>query len=191
MSKNSKTDRRVIRTVTSLQEGLKALMVQKPYAKIKVSEIVEVANVARPTFYMHFETKDALLYSLFDHIFAGFKSKLAAELGAGQFDLRDIAVNFFKYWEEHAETMRILLDAEIDLIVLDQFRQCVASSTLKMRETGNLELTPFAHYIDDCLAGSLYMVLKRWIEEGQTMPPEEMGQYFGEIALLSRGAVIA
>ena len=46
MSKNIKTDRRVRRTITNLQKALKQLMAQKPYAKIKVSEIVVLADVA-------------------------------------------------------------------------------------------------------------------------------------------------
>ena len=123
MSENIKIDRRILRTKNSLQEALKQLMEQKPYAKIKVSEIVEVANIARPTFYMHYETKDDLLFSLFDDVFDGFKVKIDSEFSEGHLNPIDLAVELFRYWDGHSATVKILLDAEIDLIILDQIRQ--------------------------------------------------------------------
>lgn len=185
MSKNTKTDRRVRRTITNLQKALKQLMAQKPYAKIKVSEIVVLADVARPTFYMHFETKDALLYSLFDDVFDTFKLKLAEDIDVENFNLKNIAVNTFKYWELNAETLEILLDAQIDLIVLEQFRQCIADTSHKIRTAKQIESTPAADYIDDYLAGGLYMLLKRWVQSGRKMSPEEMSLVFDEVVGLS------
>ena len=179
MSKNVKIDRRILRTKSSLQEALKALMKQKPYAKIKVSEIVEVANIARPTFYMHYETKDDLLFSLFNDVFDGFKDKLASEFADKSLNPTDLAIELFRYWDANSHTFKILLDAEIDLIVLDQIQQCSAAS-LQTIFTTQLEVpNPLIPYFNDAFAGSFFMVLKRWIGEGKKISAEELGAFFG------------
>lgn len=56
-------DRRVRRTRSLLHEALFALICEKDYDQISVSEILQQANIGRSTFYMHFSDKDELLAS--------------------------------------------------------------------------------------------------------------------------------
>ncbi|MFK7802885.1 MAG: TetR/AcrR family transcriptional regulator [Anaerolineae bacterium] len=190
MSDKRKTDRRVLRTRSSLQSALKQLMQEKQYSKIKVSEIVEVANVARPTFYMHFQTKDDLLISLFNDVFDEFKVILNAELGQGNYDLANITGKLFEYWDGHSKTFKIFLEAGIDLIVLNQFQQCISGSITKLRSEAKIDYGQFTPYVDDCIASCLYMVLKRWIQDDKRIDPKELGQFFGQMASLTNGATI-
>jgi AcrR family transcriptional regulator len=59
-------DRRVQRTRRQLREALLALLGERRYEAISIQGIVDRANVGRSTFYAHFASKDALLYSEFD-----------------------------------------------------------------------------------------------------------------------------
>ena len=72
MSKKKKVDLRIQRSRSSMQAALATLMEEKPYKNIKVSEITDQALVARPTFYLHFKTKDELLLSVIDEFFTQF-----------------------------------------------------------------------------------------------------------------------
>jgi AcrR family transcriptional regulator len=49
------------KTDEKLIDAFKQLMLKKPVDKIRVSEIIEFADVSRPTFYRHFKDKDDLI----------------------------------------------------------------------------------------------------------------------------------
>ena len=57
----AKVDRRVERTLKELLRAFVGLVTERNYRSIKVSDIVERANVGRSTFYDHFRTKDEIL----------------------------------------------------------------------------------------------------------------------------------
>jgi AcrR family transcriptional regulator len=58
------TDPRAQRTRALLKTTLSQLLAQKAYRNISIQHILEAAPVSRSTFYAHFESKEALLYSL-------------------------------------------------------------------------------------------------------------------------------
>ncbi len=55
-----KGDRRTRRSQKLLFDALMELILEKDYESITVSEISARADVARATFYLHFDDKDAL-----------------------------------------------------------------------------------------------------------------------------------
>ena len=68
MSKN-KPDRRIEKTKSSLALGLFKLMQQKAWNSISIQELCDEANVARASFYGHFDSKLALLDFLIAEVF--------------------------------------------------------------------------------------------------------------------------
>jgi AcrR family transcriptional regulator len=56
------TDRRYLRTERLLVEAMLALIAQQPFSSITVERIVEEADIAKKTFYAHYEDKHALLW---------------------------------------------------------------------------------------------------------------------------------
>src|SRR6185436_15529305 len=62
-------DRRIRRSQLLLQNALLALLKEKRYEDISVQDIIERADVARSTFYVHYVDKDDLLTGR-DGIFA-------------------------------------------------------------------------------------------------------------------------
>lgn len=63
---DEKTDRRSIRSRTALWQALLALLQQHDWAEISVMMICAQADVARSTFYAHFQTKQDVLDAAFD-----------------------------------------------------------------------------------------------------------------------------
>ena len=62
-------DRRQKRTLNYIYKAFESLLKKKKYDQITIQDIVDEADVARSTFYMHFETKDDLLNKVCDEIF--------------------------------------------------------------------------------------------------------------------------
>jgi len=71
-----KTDSRVRRTELLLHRSLASLIHEKSYDAIVVKEILERANVARSTFYAHFDGKEELLLSSIRHMLAAARDRL-------------------------------------------------------------------------------------------------------------------
>lgn len=187
MTTNLDGDRRVRRTRRQLQAALKTLLATKPYEKIKVSELVQEADIARTTFYKHYETKDDLLFSLYDDVFRVFQAEVLAEFEAGRANDCLLVTRFFQLWAVHAETFTLLIDAGLDLLLLNHTKQFLAQTRAHVSEVEGGESiaaqdSNFAPYVIDSMAGSLFMVLKRWVQEEMAIPVEELGQFFGDYA---------
>jgi AcrR family transcriptional regulator len=62
-------DPRVRRSRQRLQEALMQLLEEQAYADISITDITRRADLARVTFYQHFESKEALLLSVVEDFF--------------------------------------------------------------------------------------------------------------------------
>ncbi len=65
MTDKHKTDRRIERTRAALRDALLVLVRREEWAEINVRAICHEANVARSSFYLHFDNKADLLDSVF------------------------------------------------------------------------------------------------------------------------------
>lgn len=61
MAQTSGDDKRVQRTQRALFEAFTDLVLTRPYADIKIADIIEAAGVGRSTFYEHYESKEDVL----------------------------------------------------------------------------------------------------------------------------------
>ena len=72
-------DRSSIRSKTMIKEAMLELMVEKPFDKITITDIVKKADINRGTFYAHYDNTAEVLKSIsasvMDEIAAAFKAK--------------------------------------------------------------------------------------------------------------------
>jgi len=187
MLENKSTDRRSLRTRRWLQAALLDLMREKPYHKITISEIAERAEVARPTFYAHFETKDDLLLSHIDDVVESIDAKIdrnvVRKLDRPYRPDPAIPTSFFEEWREHADTIRLIRSAGVDHLIMKRFQR-----NFKERYASGIALAiarpmnpVLAEYVTDFLAGAVYMVFMRWVKDGMKQPPEVMGRLVQEL----------
>lgn len=179
------TDLRAKRTRRWLQNALQKLMKTKPYRKITIGEIVHKAEVARPTFYLHYASKDELLMSVFDDFFIDFKEAIERELKRGSFDYFLLGKILFSCTGNNAEGLRILFDAGVDSLVEQRFKAIVRETGQSIRTVEPLpsEADILIPYLDDFASGGFFALLKRWIQEGQSIPHETMGLVVANVAI--------
>jgi AcrR family transcriptional regulator len=183
MLEKKSTDRRSLRTRRWLQKALLDLMREKPYHKITISEIAKRAEVARPTFYAHFETKEDLLLSHIDDVVESIDGKIEEELERPHRPDATLPTSFFEQWLEHADTIRLILSAGVDHFIMKRFQRHVKEQYARGIE---MAIAPpvnpvLAGYVIDYLAGAMHMVFTRWVKEGMQQPPEVMGRLVQEL----------
>lgn len=76
------TDRRRVRTRSALLRAGAALFATRPVDAVSIDDIVAAADVAKGSFYNHFEDKEALARAIAEEVRGGVET-LAAEVNAG------------------------------------------------------------------------------------------------------------
>jgi AcrR family transcriptional regulator len=182
-----KKDRRVRRTRQLLQSALLALLQEKRYEDISVQDIIERADVARSTFYVHYVDKDDLL--------VGGQGIFASNLGqhseaAPHIELKSSSVFPTYLWFVHIKAQSHILkiiekDSAMDLAMKTLqgiIRQSVQEKAWQHIQKDTNTVVPVS-LIVDYLAGSLMVLLRWWWKEGMPYPPERMDEIFQQMVM--------
>jgi AcrR family transcriptional regulator len=192
MSIKPSMDLRAQRSRRLLQEALVQLMKEKPFGEIQIREIADRAQVARPTFYLHYHSKEELLLSQVDRVFAEFYSETSAAVAGGNYDRKKYANLFFQYWERYAETLRLVIRADLH----DEFRE-------RLRKYFSLVITQLTaqngrskrdqqttEFVIDFISAGGYQLLTQWIARDMPYSAEQMGSLFYQLAAAGQTARI-
>lgn len=188
-----KPDRRVQRTRQLLKDALMELILEKGYDAITIQDITDRANLARATFYLHYQDKEDLLVKSLEAVFEDLLSQMPPP---GQWPLSDsgpIAVAF-NHTAENADLYRIILSRQGRTTIPRRIRSYMAGYAEQfiedyLAETGTLPLVPvdvLANYI----AGSLLALAAWWLESGMPYTPEEMVQMYHRLVVLGVSRVM-
>ncbi|MCI0399670.1 MAG: TetR/AcrR family transcriptional regulator [Chloroflexi bacterium] len=172
------TDRRVIRTHTQLRQALYALILEKPYERISVQDILDRANIGRSTFYTHFLDKDDLLLSNVPENLVSFD--------ADDGSLLPSLIPIFEHIRENYRLFRALMSSEGIGLVHKISEQKILQNWLShmegLRAKGVLITLPpvvAAHY----LMGAFMALISWWLDEAMPYSPEEMDAMFRQLTL--------
>jgi AcrR family transcriptional regulator len=119
MSQNEKMpNKQVARTKGWIFDALMALMDEKPYGKITVSDITEKAGIARQTFYRNYEGKDDVVFEYARN--SMHTDLLKIETGGDSKNRHDIVLAFnYMYMLKHrAALKKIISNADIETRIL-------------------------------------------------------------------------
>ncbi len=173
------TDRRVLRTRTTLRDALIQLILERGWEETSVQDVCDRANVGRSTFYTHFADKEDLLLSGFEDL-----QKLLRGLRrpAGE---SHATLGFMRGLLEHAHDnkrlFRALVGTRSTLVVHAHFRQLVIDLTKEELSGGALTgpaLDLTVHY----LAGAALEVFSWWIDARRPLPLDEIESRFQQLA---------
>src|SRR5438093_6558845 len=176
-------DLRVRRTRKWLQDALIGLMQEKSFQDIQIAELTARAQVSRPTFYLHFRSKEELLLSHVDVIFDEFHTEVSREIARGNIDRKRFSIMLFQYWERYAETLRMVIQAENPDILLERLKEYVGVMTKEVAAKARKPaIDPrLQELIVGYVAGGAYMLLTQWISNKMPFSAEQMGQLFYDL----------
>ncbi len=179
MTNKMKEDRRIRRSRKLLQSALVTLLRRKNLAKIQIKEIVEEADVARSTFYQHFETKEQLLFSLVDDLFAQIHIIVFQERDSGEeLDHLHLLTASFEQWRLHSEELEWVLQVENKDLLITALRGHIEALKQEADKhmVPNLAFRAYEEYTISFVSGGLYMLIKDWINNDMRESSETMGK---------------
>ena len=165
-----------------LQEALIELLKEKSYPKITVTDIVKKAELSRPTFYAHFETKDDLLMSyvddLLDDIYRIISEKTDMMKGSPTPRMLPIDGSLFAAWLERKEIFEQIRSADIDYLIFKKIRDHHYQIFSDIPAQGPMStINPTLQgYCINYMAGSVAMFILHWIDQGMPYQPKDLAE---------------
>ena len=183
-SETRDVDKRVERSRTALVSTLLDLMAEKPYSKISVANICESSGVARPTFYLHFRSKDDLLRFYIEQLFTEFAKQIDPLLSASPHVDPKIAVLMFQQWKDHGAVAKLLVEEGVEAILLNEFKRYVGDIIDRYIEVHNVRIDSAGRlrYVIDYLAGASFSVIVRWVREDFKEDPVMLAELYSELS---------
>ena len=170
-------DRRVRRTHRLLSEALLALMAGKSFDEITVQDITQQADLNRATFYLHYASKEELLIATLEEQFDSLVQQIEAETGGQR--LWESAVPdrlLFHHVGANARLYGIILGQNSLSGVIHRILQYTADYVEKsLRSVYNDGDLPIPiPIIASHVAGSLFALVRWWLNNNMPYSPEEM-----------------
>jgi len=174
MSDKHKPDRRIERTQTALWEALFALLHEETWGEVNVSKICQRANVARSSFYLHFQNKQELL----DHGFTiGMRDARAVIFGSPP----DPNHYTTLYWlADHIYAGRKFLNFKLaeDTYIFTRFQKLVRTLFVEeLRLRGEIINEHELSFV----MGGVFSILLEWVVAGYPDSPESMAARINEL----------
>ncbi|HKY53630.1 MAG TPA: TetR/AcrR family transcriptional regulator [Anaerolineales bacterium] len=182
-----KEDRRTRRTRQLLRDALLGLLKEKRYDDISVQDIIERADVARSTFYIHYLDKDDLL--------VGKGGVFASNLGHHvewrvHEEKNSESIFPTRAWFQHIQAQDPILkiiakDSAMDLAMKTLhgiLRNDIQAKVQGYLQNNKDDSIPSSMVID-YLASSLMTLIKWWVKHDMPYSPQQMDEMFQSLVM--------
>ncbi len=158
------------KTKWKIAEALKSLLRKKSLSKITVQEIIDCADVARPTFYRHFRDK----YDLVNWYFQKLCDRSFFLMGKS-LTLREALTQKFAFLKSEQDFFTQAFRSEAQNSLVEYDYQCIhAFYTDYIRRALNGEMDRKLSFVLEMYCrGSIDMTAK-WARDGMKQDPEEI-----------------
>ena len=152
-----------------IEDALFALMEEKEYRQISVSEITERAGVARRTFYRLYQSKEDVIDAYFDRLCMEYQIGCSPIRG---YDIGQIAMEYFSFWYQYKDFLLLLHRSGLDSMLFLGINR--ASEQVIRSRIGEhpMQQIPELIYFITYSTGGFMNLLFDWIKSGMEMRPE-------------------
>jgi len=192
MSKQ-KIDRRIARTKRLIREALAALIEEKGFESITVSDITSKADINRGTFYLHYQDKFDLLEKCESEIFQEIED-IAKDIKVD--DLRKFSrnqkplaysVKLLEYIKDNAAFMKAVLgpngNVTFQIKLKEYIKANIGKVFLKEAEANEDRMKVPREYLLSYIVSAHLGVIQQWLQNELKESPQEIAQYIGIITV--------
>ena len=178
-------DRRQRKTREAIFSAFVELLAKKDFNDITVGEIIKKADIARATFYSHFETKEyllkELLEELFCHIFDSKNNKNNGHKHIFECEAPDsVFLHLFQHFKKNDNNILELLSSQNNDLFLSYFKSNLKNMIISQSElfkARKSEKLPEDFWLSH-ITSTFVETLRWWIDNGMKEPPEVITEYF-------------
>jgi AcrR family transcriptional regulator len=169
MKETNKEDLRIRKTHDAINKAFTEMLLRMSYDKIKVSELVKLANINRKTFYLHYDSLDDLMEELQQKMADEFVLRIAPF--RGQEDIAKLTREFFLFsLEGDGLRQHILCDDSCLSIYTKISRKVMRQS----KEYTKVDADKYRQNIINAFLNATNEMFKQWVADGKKIPLEEI-----------------
>lgn len=172
-------DARILRTRSQLGTALLNLILEKPIKTVTVQDILDRSGVGRSTFYLHYRDIDDLLMSQLEMFCETMSTTLSIHKDTSQ-RVAPVA-ELFAHIGNQNRLYRVLSDSGHVKDFFELAEGCFARGIeRRLAESGRLKHLPQRELAARAaaLSGSLFALLRWWLDRGEKESPTEMDNLF-------------
>lgn len=177
-----KDDQRARRSAEAIYQALVKLMEEKRFDAIRVTDIVEQAQIGRATFYRGFDTQEDVLRWRCDQMMEELLSYMIrfarSQPGAGGVSLLKPILRFF-YLD--STIVELLIEAERINILQGTFQERLEHLGPRVVALFNIP-EDYVRYWWALRSAAAVSVLVQWIKGGKTQAPDDLADGIAELA---------
>ena len=184
-----KPDRRVQRTEQLLRAALMSLIEEKGFEALSVQDIIDRANVARATFYAHFDSKEDLLASGIDRLRDSLKEhqrNAGTQPVAPDERLFAFSRELFVHANEHRDVFRAMVGKRSGAIIQQLLHKMLVDLVRdEFRAVAAVDdrVGAAAEARAQFVGGGLFGLLIWWGTGPMRIPVEEVNTLFRRLAI--------
>jgi AcrR family transcriptional regulator len=178
-----KKDRRTRKTRQILRGALLALLKEKRYEEISVQDIIERADVARSTFYVHYVDKDDLLTGSHGIFAENLGEQMLAH--AGESGSAFSSRTWFYHIQAQGDILKVIAKDSAMELALKTLRGIIHTSVqdgMQAHSQMKAASVPLP-LVADYLADTLMTLIKYWFKDGMKYTPEQMDAMFQQLVM--------
>lgn len=173
-----KQDKRILKSVTSICDGLYLCLKEKSFNSITVNEITEAAGVSRATFYRIFDSPLDILSYLCDQLISEVVTYL---ISVQHLSPAEIRKGSLQMWLDKADLISAIYNSGNPAILSDCLQNYLKSSYF----TGMGVITQNEmDYLQETLSTILDTVLRVWLRHNKKESAEDILALYSKIAAI-------
>lgn len=185
-----KEDRRKERTRQLLRDALLDLIIEKGYEDISIQNITERANVARPTFYLHYKDKEELLFNslreIYDNLVSHFRAQSPQTYITNMLSGEKVDASDFQHVAEYIDFYRVMLSKKGSLAfllqVLDYLQGVMEHEVKECLNLPNTHLRLPVDLMGSFLAGAHIGVIHWWLKQHPEYSVNEVARMTNQLS---------
>ena len=153
-------------TRKKIEAALIALMNEKDFADITITDITKEAGVSRLAYYRNYDSKEDILSGYLQNVTAEFYN--AFRVYDAIRETRELWYAIFGKVKEHAEELHLLIRAGFSAKILQEYVKGINAPF------GDIENNPELYYSNCYWVGALHCMTQEWLMRGMKEPIDQM-----------------
>jgi AcrR family transcriptional regulator len=167
-------DRRIRRTKVRIKQALIKLLLSKDLKDITVSELTELADVNRGTFYLHYRDVGELFHQIEGEVVEEFSRYIVTYKNRSALLRMPVLGDLFHYVTMNEEICRALLRSPDSTFITQLFELSRPRSPAEFRRYYKNWDETYCDYYYDFICYGAFAMLRRWLETGMKESVEQI-----------------
>lgn len=172
-------DLRVVKTGEAIKNAFKAMICEMPAEKITVKELTERARIHRKTFYLHYNSIEALYEEMLKTIAEGYYEEM--DRLSIPYSFKEVNRVFFTYFparEKYVE--RLMCDESYGSIINRLFAETLRHN-LDRYDPYAVFNEPTRNLINVYFVTASLEMYRQWVRDGKKLPVDELAEVTGSL----------